>query len=74
MKGLLYLLLMVAGFAASGQKQMAKTTNVYDEEGRLQMQIAYNPACSCRTYTEFYPDGKKTCQADFQGRRKRRVH
>lgn len=40
------------------QQGMSKTTSVYNEEGKLQMLISYDPSCNCRTYTEYYPDGK----------------
>jgi len=45
---------------------MSKTTSVYNEEGKLQMLISYNPSCSCRTYTEFYPDGKVFAKRVFK--------
>lgn len=48
------------------QQSMSKTTNIYNDEGKLQMQISYSPSCSCRIYTEFYPDGKVYARRTFK--------
>jgi len=43
---------------SQAQQGVSKTTRVYNEEGKLQMLITYSPSCSCRTYTEYYSNGK----------------
>lgn len=54
----LVIFLLCLAEAMFAQTGMAKTTTVYSEDGKLQMLIVYDPACPCRTYTEYYPDGK----------------
>lgn len=44
----------------------SSTTKIYNEEGKLQMTIAYNPSCSCRIYTEYYTDGKVFARRTFK--------
>jgi len=39
-------------------KNIPSTTKIYNEEGKVIMLIAYDPGCSCKTYTEFFSDGK----------------
>lgn len=51
---------------AQRNKDMASTTKIYNEEGKVQMEIAYNPACQCKTYTEFYRDGKVLAKRYFK--------
>ncbi len=50
----------------NAQQGMSKTTKVYSDEGKLQMLISYNPSCDCRTYTEYYPDGKIFAKRTFK--------
>ncbi|HTN44932.1 MAG TPA: c-type cytochrome [Flavipsychrobacter sp.] len=47
-------------------KSIPSTTKIYNEEGKVQMLIAYNPACSCKTYSEFYSDGKLYAKRMFK--------
>ena len=47
-------------------KNVYSSTKVFNEEGKLQMLIAYDPACSCRTYTEYYADGKIFAKRSFK--------
>jgi len=62
----LALTLLLTGYMANGQRGMSANTSVYNEEGKLQMLISYNPSCSCRTYTEYYPDGKVYARRVFK--------
>lgn len=48
------------------QQNIAKSTSIYNEEGKLQMIIAYSPSCNCRTYTEYFPDGKVFARRTFK--------
>jgi antitoxin component YwqK of YwqJK toxin-antitoxin module/cytochrome c551/c552 len=51
---------------AQKNKNIYSTTRVYTEDGKLQMLIAYDPKCSCRTYTEYYHDGKVYAHRTFK--------
>lgn len=62
---LLYFFFLPAGIAAQQQKKAA-VTRIYNEEGRLQMSITYDPDCPCRTYTEYYADGKIFARRRFR--------
>jgi antitoxin component YwqK of YwqJK toxin-antitoxin module len=42
------------------------TTKIYNEEGKVQMLISYNPACSCKVYSEFFNDGKLYAKRTFK--------
>ena len=42
------------------------TTKIYNEEGKVQMLIYYNPACKCKEYSEFYSDGKLYAKRRFR--------
>ncbi len=48
------------------QQNVSKTTSVFSEEGKLQMTISYDPSCACRSYTEYYPDGKVYAKRQFK--------
>lgn len=62
-----WLLFIFWAFGTAGaDAQLAKNTSVYNEEGKLQMLISYNPGCECRTYTEFYLDGKTFAKRTFK--------
>src|SRR5690606_29736341 len=37
-----------------------------NEQGKVQMQIYYNPACDCKVYTEHYNDGKLYAKRTFK--------
>ena len=52
--------------AAQQNKNLHSTTRVYTEDGKLQMLIAYDPKCACRTYTEYYHDGKVYAHRTFK--------
>ncbi|MBS1774875.1 MAG: c-type cytochrome [Bacteroidetes bacterium] len=65
MKHLISVLPILFIFSFARAQDISKTTNVFNEEGKLQMLIVYNPACHCRTYTEFYPDGKVYAKRTF---------
>lgn len=55
----IFLLLLLPFFSHSQvKKNIPSSTKIYDEAGNLQMIISYSPSCECRTYTEFYTDGK----------------
>jgi len=47
-------------------RNIPKTTKVYNEQGKVQMQIYYNPACDCKVYTEHYNDGKLYAKRTFK--------
>lgn len=49
-------------YAAKGPRTMS----VFDESGRLQMSITDNPVCSCKTYTEYYADGRVLAKRTFK--------
>ncbi len=70
MKCLIYGLIMWAftGFPAMAQQDggKAKTMTIYNETGGVQMTIHYNPACYCKTYTEFFSDGKILAKRVFK--------
>ena len=58
-------------FTGVGQAQklnlhIPSTTKIYNEEGKVQMLISYNPACACKVYSEFYNDGKLYAQRTFK--------
>ncbi|MBS1782493.1 MAG: c-type cytochrome [Bacteroidetes bacterium] len=65
MKHLFSVLSVLFILSIARAQNVSKTTNVFNEEGKLQMLIAYNPSCRCRTYTEFYPDGKVYAKRTF---------
>lgn len=44
----------------------ASATNVYSEEGYLQMTISFEPSCSCRSYTEYFYNGKVSSKRYFK--------
>jgi mono/diheme cytochrome c family protein len=60
-------LLLICVQMVNGQKNQNAftTTNIYNEEGKLQMVIAFDPVCMCRTYTEFYHSGKVLAKRKF---------
>lgn len=64
MKNFFRLLVLFIPFFAHAQQ--SKTTRVYSEDGHLQMLIRYDPSCSCRTYTEYFPDGKIYAKRTFK--------
>jgi len=66
MKIRLLIILLYIPVLITAQQNVAKTTSIYDEQGKLQMLIQYNPSCSCRTYTEYYPDGKVYAKRVFK--------
>ena len=59
------IVLLAPVIKAQKNKNMFSTTKVYTEDGKLQMLIAYDPKCSCRTYTEYYHDGKVYAHRTF---------
>ncbi len=63
---LIFLWVILESNALNAQTGMAKITRVFSEEGQLQMLISYNPSCSCRIYTEYYPDGKVFAKRTFK--------
>ena len=68
MRLLLTSCLALFSYALCGQpnKNMASNTRVYTEDGKLQMLISYDPQCKCRTYTEYYHDGKVYAKRIFK--------
>ncbi|RYZ53802.1 MAG: c-type cytochrome [Sphingobacteriales bacterium] len=60
------LLFFAFTIAAQQPKNVPSTTSVYNEEGKLQMLITYNPVCNCRTYTEFYHSGRILAKRTFK--------
>jgi len=60
------LLLGAVGADAQKGNNQASTTSVFSEDGKLQMLIDYDPGCSCRTYTEFYHNGKILSRRRFK--------
>src|SRR5690606_33199929 len=56
-------ILLIPFFALA---QQSKSTRVYSEDGHLQMLIHYDPACSCRTYNEFFPDVQVYAKRTFK--------
>lgn len=51
---------------AQQDKRIASSTDIYSEEGYLQMTISYDPSCQCRTYKEYYYDGKVSGKRTFK--------
>jgi antitoxin component YwqK of YwqJK toxin-antitoxin module len=51
---------------AQQNRNINSITRIYSEDGYLQMTIAYEPACTCKTYTEFYSDGKIFAKRTFK--------
>jgi antitoxin component YwqK of YwqJK toxin-antitoxin module len=66
MKFFFLIIFAISAGIAHAQQSLSKTTSVYNEDGKLQMSIHYNPSCSCRTYTEYYPDGKVYAKRIFK--------
>lgn len=70
MKPILVLLFLLAySIVASAQtdtKGLPSTTKIYNEEGKVQMTIFYNPSCQCKTYSEFFGDGKLLAKRVFK--------
>lgn len=52
------LMLCIFNLFAQQNKNIPSTTSIYNEEGKLQMRIDFSPSCSCRTYTEYFTNGK----------------
>jgi antitoxin component YwqK of YwqJK toxin-antitoxin module len=51
---------------AQSKKNLFTSTKVYNEEGKLQMLITYDPSCSCRVYTEYYANGNLFAKRTFK--------
>lgn len=66
MRVLLFVLFIFMASELRAQQNIATSTRVYNEDGKLQMLIHYNPSCNCRTYTEYYPDGKIFAKRTFK--------
>lgn len=66
MRWLLFIFCLLVEVELWAQQGMSKSTSVYSEDGKLQMLISYNPSCNCRTYTEYYPDGKVFAKRTFK--------
>jgi antitoxin component YwqK of YwqJK toxin-antitoxin module len=58
--------MMALWSVAQQNKNIYSTTRIYSEEGYLQMIIAYDPVCTCKTYTEYYSDGKVFAKRTFK--------
>lgn len=62
-----WILFLAAPLHVFAQKsQKASTLNVYNEQGGIQMTIHYSPVCDCKTYTEFFGDGKILAKRTFK--------
>lgn len=62
-------ILMFFTVGSQAQKRnlnVPSTTKIYNEEGKVQMLITYNPACACKVYSEFYNDGKLYAKRTFK--------
>lgn len=67
MKWFFLLAILLSGPVLHCQKKnVPSTTNVYSEDGQLQLRIQYDPGCSCKTYSEFYHDGKLLAKKTFR--------
>lgn len=62
----LLLFFTVASQAQKRNPNVPSTTKIYNEEGKVQMLITYNPACSCKVYSEFYNDGVLYAKRTFK--------
>lgn len=56
---------MLCVYTAWGQGKPS-TMKIYNEQGAVQMIIHYNPGCQCKTYTEYYGDGKMLAKRTFK--------
>lgn len=63
---LVFIALMMSPFFLFGQMEPPSTVNVYNEDGGIQMVISYDPACACKTFTEYYGDGKILAKRTFR--------
>jgi len=52
--------------SAQQDKRIASSTDIYSEEGYLQMTINYDPSCQCRTYKEYDFNGKVSGKRTFK--------
>lgn len=62
----IFTLLLYPAFLSGQENTKPTLTKIYNEEGKLQMTIAFDPACSCRSYTEYYTDGKTLAKRVFK--------
>jgi mono/diheme cytochrome c family protein len=63
-----FFMLLMAGAVQSleAQPKSNKTTRIYFESGELQMLIYYDAGCQCKTYSEYYMDGKVFAKRTFK--------
>ncbi len=63
---LIAILLVLTTQAQQENKGIPSTMKIYNEEGKVQMTITYNPACNCKIYSEFFSDGKLLAKRTFK--------